>query len=185
MLLVNPKLPSKVPPPQPHAKSKSNFNTFSVVCVCTDAPPPPCVHITKAPLFEYYSRPLLFAFAPVLLPGCYYSDVQVYEMALSGWSFHVLSPIFTIHWGMQMKQRRPAWRKTQMDRNRRLFDVIHHELKAKYGLLNKSPVRWHPKPNQAAASSGSARVNGDAAAKQQQQQHPLFAAAKSAARTSI
>jgi hypothetical protein len=70
-----------------------------------------------------------------------------------------------------------------MDRNRRLFDVIHHELKAKYGLLNKSPVRWHPKPNQAAASSGSARVNGDAAAKQQQ--HPLFAAAKSAARTSI
>lgn len=72
--------------------------------------------------------------------------LKVYEMALSGWSFHVLSPIFTIHWGMQMKQRRPSWRKIQMDRNRRLFDVIHHELKAKYGLLNKSPVHWHPKP---------------------------------------
>jgi N-acetyllactosaminide beta-1,3-N-acetylglucosaminyltransferase len=109
-----------------------------------------------------------------------YYWIQVYEMALSGWSFHVLSPIFTIHWGMQMKQRRPAWRKTQMDRNRRLFDVIHHELKAKYGLLNKSPVRWHPKPQ---ASSGSARVNSDTS--KQQQQHPLFAAAKSAVRTSI
>lgn len=102
---------------------------------------------------------------------------QVYEMALSGWSFHVLSPIFTIHWGMQMKQRRPAWRKNQMDRNRRLFDVIHHELKAKYGLLNKSPVRWHPKP---AVSSGSGRLNSDV-----KQQHPLLVAAKSAARTSI
>lgn len=104
-------------------------------------------------------------------------NTQVYEMALSGWSFHVLSPIFTIHWGMQMKQRRPAWRKNQMDRNRRLFDVIHHELKAKYGLLNKSPVRWHPKP---AVSSGSGRLNSDV-----KQQHPLLVAAKSAARTSI
>ena len=85
--------------------------------------------------------------------------IQVYEMALSDWSFHVLSPIFTIHWGMQMKQRRPAWRKTQMDRNRRLFDVIHHELKAKYGLLNKSPVRWHPKP---AASAIRCRKVGPA-----------------------
>ena len=86
-------------------------------------------------------------------------------MALSGWTFHVLSPIFTVHWGMQMKQRRPAWRKAQMDINRRLFDVIHQELKAKYGLLNKSAaVRWHAQP---------------LAAKQ-----PPFAS-KAAARTSI
>ena len=55
-------------------------------------------------------------------------------MALAGWSFQVLSPIFTVHWGLQMKQRRrPNWRKTQMDANRRLFDLIHNEIKVKYG----------------------------------------------------
>jgi Glycosyl-transferase for dystroglycan len=70
---------------------------------------------------------------------------QVYEMTLAGWTFHVLSPIFTIHWGLQSKQRRPSWRRNQMEINRRLFDTfIHPELKARYG--QKSPVRWHPKP---------------------------------------
>lgn len=71
-------------------------------------------------------------------------DLQVYEMALGGWSFQVLSPIFSIHWGLQMKQRRrPSWRKTQMDANRRLFDTIHNEIKVKYGhrlAAKKSPT---------------------------------------------
>ena len=71
---------------------------------------------------------------------------KVYEMALAGWTFHVLSPVFTVHWGMQMKQRRPTWRKNQMDRNRRVFDAVHNELKVRYGLANKGPVRWHAKP---------------------------------------
>jgi len=62
-------------------------------------------------------------------------------MALAGWSFQVLSPIFSIHWGLQMKQRRqPNWRKTQMDANRRLFDVINNEMKIKYGHKSTAPT---------------------------------------------
>jgi len=68
-------------------------------------------------------------------------NTQVYEMALAGWSFQVLSPIFSIHWGLQMKQRRqPNWRKTQMDANRRLFDVINNEMKIKYGHKSTAPT---------------------------------------------
>lgn len=67
-------------------------------------------------------------------------------MALAGWTFHVLSPVFTVHWGLQMKQHRPTWRKNQMDRNRHVFDAVHSELKVRYGLAGKGPVRWHAKP---------------------------------------
>lgn len=45
-------------------------------------------------------------------------NTQVYEMFVSGYTFHVLSPIFTLHWGMQVKRSRPAWREKQNNANR-------------------------------------------------------------------
>ncbi len=66
-------------------------------------------------------------------------------MTLAGWTFHVLSPIFTIHLGLLTKQKKPAWRRNQMEINRRLFDAfIHTEMKARYG--QRSPIKWHAKP---------------------------------------
>ncbi|XP_068240702.1 beta-1,4-glucuronyltransferase 1 isoform X2 [Palaemon carinicauda] len=60
-------------------------------------------------------------------------NTQVYEMFVSGYSFHVLSPIFTLHWGMQVKRSRPAWREKQNNANRRLFEGFKREVFARYG----------------------------------------------------
>jgi hypothetical protein len=91
---------------------------------------------------------------------------KVYEMALSDWSFHVLSPIFTIHWGLQMKQQRrlPAWRKRQMEKNRLLFDgMVHQELKVKYSnatlLQNNSKGSSSPSSSVSSSSSSAAAMS--------------------------
>ena len=47
-----------------------------------------------------------------------YLYFQVYEMFIAGWTFHVLSPIFAIHWGFQNKKSRPSWRERQNNHNR-------------------------------------------------------------------
>ncbi|XP_069157151.1 beta-1,4-glucuronyltransferase 1 [Procambarus clarkii] len=60
-------------------------------------------------------------------------NTQVYEMHVSGYTFHVLSPIFTLHWGMQVKRTRPAWREKQNNANRRLFEGFKREVFARYG----------------------------------------------------
>ncbi|XP_071538295.1 beta-1,4-glucuronyltransferase 1 isoform X2 [Panulirus ornatus] len=60
-------------------------------------------------------------------------NTQVYEMHVSGYTFHVLSPIFTLHWGMQLKRSRPAWREKQNNANRRLFEGFKKEVFARYG----------------------------------------------------
>ncbi|KAK8731229.1 hypothetical protein OTU49_007496 [Cherax quadricarinatus] len=60
-------------------------------------------------------------------------NTQVYEMHVSGYTFHVLSPIFTLHWGMQVKRSRPAWREKQNNANRRLFEGFKREVFARYG----------------------------------------------------
>ena len=99
--------------------------------------------------------------------------MKVYEMALSEYSFHVLTPIFGIHWGLQLKQQRrlPAWRKRQMEANRQLFDgTIHQELKVKYSnatILNNNNNNNNIKTS---------------AMQQQQQQHHSSSALGSAVR---
>ena len=53
-------------------------------------------------------------------------------MFVAGYSFQVLSPIFTLHWGMQVKTSRPAWREKQNNVNRRLFEGFKKEVFARY-----------------------------------------------------
>lgn len=60
-------------------------------------------------------------------------NTQVYEMFVGGYSFQVLTPIFSLHWGMQVKRNRPAWREKQNNANRRLFEGFKREVFARYG----------------------------------------------------
>ena len=53
-------------------------------------------------------------------------------MNLSGWQFQVLSPIFSIHWGLQKKKGRPTWRERQNSNNRNKFQHFKKEIFAKY-----------------------------------------------------
>lgn len=62
---------------------------------------------------------------------------QVYEMFVAGYEFYVLSPIFTCHWGLQVKKGRPPWREHQNNQNRKLFDNFKKEIFARY---NKDPL---------------------------------------------
>ena len=58
-------------------------------------------------------------------------------MYVAGYNFSVLSPVFTLHWGMQVKSSRPAWRERQNNLNRKLFDGFKREL---YGKYRKDPL---------------------------------------------
>ena len=53
-------------------------------------------------------------------------------MNLSGWQFMVLSPIFSVHWGLQKKKGRPTWRERQNSNNRKKFQHFKKEIFAKY-----------------------------------------------------
>ena len=54
-------------------------------------------------------------------------------MHTAGWTFHVLSPIFAIHWGFQVKKDRPKWREGQNSKNRLRFKSFKNEVLARYG----------------------------------------------------
>ena len=54
-------------------------------------------------------------------------------MHTAGWTFHVLSPIFAIHWGFQVKKGRPNWREKQNNKNRIRFKSFKNEVLARYG----------------------------------------------------
>ena len=54
-------------------------------------------------------------------------------MHTAGWTFHVLSPIFAIHWGFQVKKGRPNWRERQNSNNRIRFKSFKNEVLARYG----------------------------------------------------
>lgn len=62
----------------------------------------------------------------------YTRNTQVYEMYVAGYQFQVLSPIFTIHWGLQVKKGRPTWRERQNSQNRKYFDLFKREVFARY-----------------------------------------------------
>ncbi|KAF9813181.1 hypothetical protein SFRURICE_015670 [Spodoptera frugiperda] len=71
---------------------------------------------------------------------------QVYEMFLIGYQFKVLSPIFTIHWGIQTRRNRPLWREKQNENNRKHFETFKKELFARY---RKDPLHLLKRPQQA------------------------------------
>lgn len=62
----------------------------------------------------------------------YTRNSQVYEMFVAGYEFFVLSPIFTCHWGLQVKSTRPFWREMQNNANRKRFESFKREIFAKY-----------------------------------------------------
>ncbi|XP_060800686.1 beta-1,4-glucuronyltransferase 1 isoform X2 [Amyelois transitella] len=70
---------------------------------------------------------------------------QVYEMFLIGYQFQVLSPIFTIHWGLQGRKSRPLWREKQNGKNRKNFETFKRELFARY---RKDPLHLLKRPPQ-------------------------------------
>lgn len=53
-------------------------------------------------------------------------------MYISGYTFFVLSPVFTCHWGLQQKKARPVWREQQNNLNRKRFEMFKHEILARY-----------------------------------------------------
>lgn len=81
-----------------------------------------CINLRFATIFFLMKCQLLFG------PH----NFQVYEMFLAGYQFHVLSPIFTIHWGLQHKKSRPPWRESQNTKNMKKFKEFKRELLVKY-----------------------------------------------------
>ncbi|XP_008201607.1 beta-1,4-glucuronyltransferase 1 [Tribolium castaneum] len=104
----------------------------------------PEVHISHPVTnFEFLYEP--FYVAPDTVPPHderfvgygYTRNSQVYEMFVAGYDFLVLSPIFTCHWGLQVKKTRPPWREHQNNLNRKHFDGFKREIFAKY---DKDPL---------------------------------------------
>ena len=62
-------------------------------------------------------------------------------MNLSGWQFLVLSPIFSVHWGLQKKKGRPTWRERQNSNNRNKFQHFKKEIFAKYNKDYRKEVK--------------------------------------------
>ncbi|XP_032681648.1 beta-1,4-glucuronyltransferase 1 isoform X1 [Odontomachus brunneus] len=62
----------------------------------------------------------------------YTRNTQVYEMYVTGYQFKVLSPVFTVHWGLQTRKSRPAWRERQNSANRKQFETFKKEVFARY-----------------------------------------------------
>jgi N-acetyllactosaminide beta-1,3-N-acetylglucosaminyltransferase len=59
-------------------------------------------------------------------------------MYVAGYQFQVLSPIFSVHWGLQNKKSRPAWRERQNNVNRKYFEIFKREVFARY---HKDPLK--------------------------------------------
>ncbi|XP_053963870.1 beta-1,4-glucuronyltransferase 1 [Anastrepha ludens] len=88
--------------------------------------------------FEFLYEPFYVAFDDVpahderFIGYGFTRNSQVYEMYIAGYTFFVLSPIFTCHWGLQQKKARPVWREQQNNINRKRFEVFKHEILARY-----------------------------------------------------
>lgn len=63
-------------------------------------------------------------------------------MYVIGYQFKVLSPIFTIHWGLQ-STKRPKWRLKQQSNNYQKFKKFKKELYIKY---DKDPLHFFTMP---------------------------------------
>jgi hypothetical protein len=85
-------------------------------------------------------------------------------MWASGWTFQVISPIFAVHYGFQVKylllfrynydnilnnlqekRARPGWREMQNNRNRAKLERFKAEIDAKYSSLAKLGVMTTPR----------------------------------------
>lgn len=64
-------------------------------------------------------------------------------MYVAGYKFKVLSPVFTVHWGLQTRKSRPAWRERQNSVNRKHFEVFKKEVFARY---TRDPLKMIKNP---------------------------------------
>ena len=53
-------------------------------------------------------------------------------MYVAGYQFKVLSPGFTVHWGLQTRRNRPHWRERQNSANAVQFKTFKNEIYARY-----------------------------------------------------
>lgn len=92
-------------------------------------------HVAKyEPLFEpfYVSLDTVPPHDERFIGYGYTRNTQVYEMNKSGWEFHVLSPLYAVHWGFQERRDQPAFRDRQVKRNEVKYLAFKREMAAKY-----------------------------------------------------
>lgn len=77
-------------------------------------------------------------------------------MYVSGFQFQVLTPLFTIHWGLQNKKGRPAWREHQNNVNRKQFEIFKREVFARY---HKDPLKMLVPKKPRGPVGGAAHAN--------------------------
>ena len=53
-------------------------------------------------------------------------------MNKAGWTFHVLSPVYLIHWGFQELNLHPSYRAIQNEENGAKFTQFVKEIETKY-----------------------------------------------------
>ncbi|CRL06689.1 CLUMA_CG019439, isoform A [Clunio marinus] len=87
----------------------------------------------------------------------YTRNTQVYEMFVAGYQFQVLTPLFTIHWGLQNKKGRPAWREHQNNINRKHFEIFKREVFARY---HKDPLKMLVPKKPRGPNAGNSNAGG-------------------------
>lgn len=78
---------------------------------------------------------------------------------MAGFQFQVLTPLFTIHWGLQNKKGRPAWREHQNNINRKHFEIFKREVFARY---HKDPLKMLVPKKARGSIGGGARAAANA-----------------------
>lgn len=53
-------------------------------------------------------------------------------MFVAGYQFQVLTPLFTIHWGLQFKNNNPIWREQQINYNRNISKQFQRTIVERY-----------------------------------------------------
>ncbi|XP_037084726.1 uncharacterized protein LOC119105362 [Pollicipes pollicipes] len=95
-------------------------------------------------------------------------NTQAYETLCAGYTFHVLAPVFAVHWGLQSRKARPPWREMQNNSNRRLFDAFKQEVFARFGTDPLGMMK--KKPSAAAGSSRRKQAQIGAGSRGREQQ---------------
>ncbi|KAF6205241.1 hypothetical protein GE061_019409 [Apolygus lucorum] len=67
-------------------------------------------------------------------------NTQVFEMSIAGYKFFVLSPVFTVHWGLQNNVRRPMWRERQNNNNYRKLYSFKREIYIRHNYRLSHPT---------------------------------------------
>ncbi|CAB0031614.1 unnamed protein product [Trichogramma brassicae] len=146
-----------------HNQFATNFTRWMMDSQPGQAPPPPAERgDTRARVshdvtnFEFLYEPFYVArdVAPAhderFMGYGYTRNTQVYEMYVAGYKFKVLTPTFTVHWGLQTRKSRPAWRERQNSVNRKHFEIFKKEVFARY---SRDPLKMRSRARSCALRS--------------------------------